>query len=108
MLKNLKFVSYLFKALVTCLFNLLSGIKNLLFKNKLKSVQEAAKDDRNFCLDESLHLKLNHRYYSQVQFQMFVLDVQYCDFVICTDINKHRQSIFFDKSFSQNQVSKSE
>ncbi len=71
-------------------------------------MQEAAKDDRNFCLDESLHLKLNHRYYSQVQFQMFVLNVQYCDFVICTDINKHRQRIFFDKSFSQNQVSKSE
>ena len=78
------------------------------FKNKLKSVQEAAKDDRDFCLDESLHLKLNHRYYSQVQFQMFVVNVQYCDFVICTDINKHRQRIFFDKSFSQNQVSKSE
>lgn len=44
-----------------------------------------------------------------VQFQMNVLQVQYCDFVVCTDVSKHRQRGFFDKSFSfSNLVSTSE
>lgn len=32
----------------------------------------------------SLHLDLNHAYYYQVQAQLFVTDVEYCDFCVCT------------------------
>lgn len=46
--------------------------------------QNAAKEDKDFCLDEHLNLKRTHRYYTQVQFQMMVFDVQYCDFVVMT------------------------
>ena len=59
------------------------------FKNRQRSVDEAANEDPDFCLDKSFILKHNHRYYTQVQFQMYILEVQYSDFVIATDVNKN-------------------
>ncbi|WAR26954.1 ING4-like protein [Mya arenaria] len=54
------------------------------FKHKSVMALEAAKCDKEFCLDENLKLKQKHRYYTQVQFQMLVYGVQYCDFVVLT------------------------
>ena len=31
-----------------------------------------------------MQLKTGHKYYTQVQFQLFVSEVQFCDFVIMT------------------------
>ncbi|WAQ97892.1 ING4-like protein [Mya arenaria] len=54
------------------------------FKHKSVMALEAAKCDKEFCLDKNLKLKQKHRYYTQVQFQMLVYGVQYCDFVVLT------------------------
>ena len=78
------------------------------FKNKEKAIQNAADEDPTFCLDSALSLKANHRYFAQIQLQMYILQVQYCDFVVWTDIEKHRQRISFDSSCSTNLVSASE
>jgi hypothetical protein len=49
--------------------------------------------DNDFCLDSSLHLKHKHRYYTQIQLQMFLTKSQYCDFVVYT-----KQSMVIVKS----------
>lgn len=55
------------------------------FKHRNVSVQEAvASEDKDFCLDRHMHLKTTHRYFTQVQFQMFAFDCLYCDFVVMT------------------------
>ncbi|XP_051985600.1 putative helicase mov-10-B.1 [Xyrauchen texanus] len=41
-------------------------------------------EDPQFCLDTTWQLKRNHRYYYQVQLQIFVCDVHYSDFVVWT------------------------
>ena len=69
--------------------------------------QNAADEDPTFCLDSALSIKANHRYFAQIKVQLYILQVQYCDFVVCTDIEKHRQIISFDSSFSTNLVSAS-
>lgn len=38
----------------------------------------------DFCLDQNYDLKKTHPYYYQVQLHMYVCNVQYCDFVVCT------------------------
>ena len=47
----------------------------------------AVSNDRNLCLEvheDTLCLNRNHGYYYQVQTQMFVCNVNYCDFCVCT------------------------
>ncbi|VDI40629.1 Hypothetical predicted protein [Mytilus galloprovincialis] len=54
------------------------------YKHKDIAVMQAASSDKDFCLDKSLHFKTNHRYYTQVQFQMFILQLTFCDFIVFT------------------------
>lgn len=54
------------------------------YKHRNISVQEAAKSDKDFCLDETLNSKITHRYYTQVQMQICITKCQYCDFVVFT------------------------
>ena len=54
------------------------------FKHRNITVREAANNDRDFCLDANLQLKPSHRYYTQVQFQMYIANVDHCDFVVFT------------------------
>ena len=48
----------------------------------------AASNDKNFCLktdtDGALHLDPDHAYYYQIQTQLFICDVNYCDFCVAT------------------------
>ena len=52
------------------------------------TVNEAAKTKKNFCLltsdGDELSLDKNYPYYYQVQCQLFVCEVDYCDFVLFT------------------------
>ena len=58
------------------------------YSHRDESVESAASKDKSFCLtkdDEgSLHLDHGHSYYYQVQMQLFVCSVDYCDFCVCT------------------------
>ena len=52
------------------------------FSCRDKSFDEAVKD-REFCLEEDTFLlKQNHPYYFQVQLQMKLCKVKFCDFVV--------------------------
>lgn len=57
------------------------------YKHRDIPVEEAAKKDKDLCLDQSLQLKKGHQYYTQVQLQMCITNCQYCDFVVFTKCN---------------------
>ncbi|KAG9260834.1 uncharacterized protein LOC125804596 [Astyanax mexicanus] len=55
------------------------------FKYQNNFIMQACAGDSNFCLqltDGELNLKQTHKYYSQVQTQIFVTGSKYCDFVV--------------------------
>ena len=53
-----------------------------------EGIEDAASHDKNFCLktadDGLITLDHTHAYYYQVQTQLFVTNVDYCDFCVCT------------------------
>ena len=53
-----------------------------------ESIASAFSKDSRFCLlaasDGALHLDHSHAYYYQVQTQLFVSDLDYCNFCVCT------------------------
>ena len=69
-------------------------------------MESAASKDKGFYLkkdESSLHLDHTHSYYYQVQTQMFVCNVDYCDFCVCTfSMSKegHILSVFIEMTNS--------
>ena len=53
------------------------------FKFRESTIAQAF-EDPNFCLDGNMNLKRSHRYFAQVQMQMCVIGVSFCDFVTYT------------------------
>ena len=68
-----------------------------------ESIEVAAANDRKFCLNErngSLYLDHSHPYFYQVQTQIFVCNVLYCDFCVCTFANgEDEQSIHIERIY---------
>ena len=65
------------------------------------TVAEAAKITKDFCSSEvngQLHLKPDHRYYHQIQAQMFITNRDYCDFVIWTPKDMAVERRYLSKS----------
>jgi len=56
-----------------------------------------AADQKNFCLKKGkfgkIHLDKSHAYYYQVQAQIFICGVEYCDFVVWTTRDLCEQQI---------------
>lgn len=83
--------------------------------HKGESITSAVSDSQ-FCLqtssDGTLHLKHKHSYYYQVQTQLFVSDLEYCDFCVCTfaedDTDLHIERIHKDQSFWDSCVAKAD
>lgn len=50
------------------------------FKHRDISVQEATRIDNEFCMNTEMKLKQTHRYYTQVQFQMYVFNCNFCGY----------------------------
>ena len=78
---------------------------------------EVASEDKKFCLtkgsDGHICLDRVHAYYYQVQTQLFVANVDYCDFCVCTfayhdDLHIHIERIFKDTEFWDDCVSKAQ
>jgi len=68
--------------------------------HKGSSVVAAAQEDPKFCLKEidgRLCLDTTHSYYYQVQTQLFVCNVEYSDFVVCTFASDHEDSIHMER-----------
>ncbi len=65
--------------------------------------------DKKFCLkkgaNDSCFLDKSHSYYYQVQTQIFICEVEYCDFVVCTfpenqdEPNIHIERLYADSEF---------
>lgn len=71
-------------------------------------MQQAVTTDKDFCLDSSLHLKRKHRYYTQIQLQMFLTKCQYCDFVVYTKQSMVIVRVPIDIDFCKHLVTKCE
>ncbi len=52
------------------------------YKHRNEKDIESCLQDKKFCLDKNLHLKTNHRYFTQVQMQMAIYGVKVCHFVV--------------------------
>ena len=72
--------------------------------NRERNIEDAA-EDKKFCgLDGKLHLDHSHAYYYQVQTQLFIANVDYGDFCVCTfsqnqDNDVHIERIVKDQEF---------
>jgi len=79
------------------------------YSHRGENILSAVTTDKQFCLiknvDGSLHLDHGHAYYYQVQTQMFICDVEYCDFSVFTfpteaeESLPHIERIFRDADF---------
>lgn len=70
------------------------------------TIPEGVKDP-NFCLEEidgCLRLKRQHSYFFQVQTQMAVCGVSYCDFVVWSPMSLHIERVEKDDAFFQSLV----
>ena len=85
------------------------------YSHRQDSVDLAALNDDTFCLkihDSALHLDHNHAYYYQIQTQMFVCNVNYCDFCVRTfpleESSPHIEHIFRNDDFWRECLTKAE
>ena len=75
-----------------------------------KSMAVVAAEQSSFCLQDNngiLQLKRSHQYFYQVQTQLFVTHLPWCDFVLwAPHENIHLERIFYDQKFVETAVSK--
>ena len=69
---------------------------------------EESSHEKQFCLNKHftncMYLDHSHSYYYQVQTQIFVCEVDYCDFVVCTfPENQHEPDIHIERIFADEQ-----
>ena len=81
--------------------------------HKGENITSAVSDSQFFLQkssDGTLHLKHQHSYFYQVQTQLFVSDLEYCDFCVCTfsddDTGLHIERIHKDQTFWDSCVAK--
>ena len=71
------------------------------FSHKGYSILNATRDDKQFCLKKScngtINLDKEHTYYYQIQTQLHVLDVQYCDSCVCTLAADEYSSVYIEQ-----------
>lgn len=62
---------------------------------------ETASQDKKFCLIKNSHGKLaldhTHAYYYQIQTQLFVANVEYCDFCVCTFVENEQNDLHIER-----------
>ncbi|XP_052254844.1 uncharacterized protein LOC127860420 [Dreissena polymorpha] len=70
------------------------------YKHRDVCVKDIPDIDPSFYLGkENLTLKEGHRHYTQIQFQMFVCQKQFCDFVVYTNKGVFVQTVYYDSTF---------
>jgi hypothetical protein len=76
------------------------------FKHKDRMINEAAKSDKTFCLDNDLKLKRTHKYFTQVQMQMCISRVKFCDFIVYTSKDMIINIIPYDQEYAAAVIAK--
>jgi len=74
-----------------------SGVLEIKCPSKYQDNFEGFQQDARFHLDTDKKLKVSHPYYSQIQLQMYVCGVQFCDFFTWTRSENVVQRIWYDK-----------
>lgn len=69
------------------------------FKHRDSTIFDAVHSDSGFCLDKNRQLKTNHRYYSQIQVQMYVTRSAYCDLFVFLEHDSELVRISYDSGF---------
>lgn len=80
------------------------------YRCKDKSINEMV-DQRDFCLENvggSVSLKKDHAYYYQIQLQMKICEVEYCDFVVWSEESMFYERISIDTEFIDNAIKEAE
>ena len=66
-----------------------------------ESTIDNATQDKNFCLKKDssgkIYLDHSHAYYFQVQTQLFLTDLEYCDFCVCTFPQNQVDDIYIER-----------
>ena len=87
------------------------------YSHQNTDIQDAASQDNRFCLkktDGFLQLDNSHAYYYQIQTQLFVCDIEYCDFCVCTFVEDdeskglHIERIYKNEAFWLECISKAQ
>lgn len=87
------------------------------YSHRGRTLAEAVESTQPFCLeaavDGTLQLQRSHAYYAQVQTQLHVCDVEYCDFCVCLFAagragDLHVERIFKDTDFWEDCLAKAE
>lgn len=91
-----------------------NGVLEIKCPFKFKGHLRCTINDSAFCLTThdksdgvmcSNSLRRNHRYYAQVQGQLLICEVSYCDFVVFTEEGLHIERIFRDETFCNRMLS---
>ena len=71
------------------------------YTQRNKTIVDACKKSNFPCEaeEDSVHLKTNHDYYYQVQGQLAILNLTWCDFVVWTVRDMHIERIYFNEKF---------
>ena len=85
-----------------------SGVLELKCPYKYRDGLNGCLDDPSFCMDGALELKHTHPYFFQVQLQMYVCGVQFCDFFLWTKTETVYRRIRFDETFLEMPLKKAE
>ena len=83
--------------------NRLVEVKCPYSKRDTLSVEDAVKD-QSFFLDSELNLKQGHKYYTQIQIQLFVFNFQECEFIVWTPQWIHSEIVSFNDAFLKNSI----
>ena len=78
------------------------------FCSRDKTAEDAARQ-KNSCLleiNDRLTIDRQHAYYYQVQAQMFICEVEFCDFILWTECDVHVERVLPDNNFWENVVAK--
>lgn len=81
------------------------------YKHRDNTIAHAVESDNNFCLegtDGTYKLKKKHRYFTQVQLQMYLCNFSRCSFVVYTNKELFTTDVLFDKAFCEILVEKCE
>lgn len=77
---------------------------------KQKSIADVSRDNSSFCIVEKsgkMVLSSSHSYYYQIQTQMYVTNLPWCDFVVWTPVEDlFVQRVYYCKSFMEEAISK--
>ena len=80
-----------------------TGVLEIKCPFKYRHLHPHSITDPGFCLvhssDSGVHLSHEHDYYYQVQGQLAVCDVEYCDFICWTPLGFHHERILTDSQF---------